>query len=79
MKKLLFILTFIVCSCSSDDNINNTPKCYDITLKGLDERGHYIVVRIKTNVFKRYQVNDYIDYVGEEKICEPINLIEQEL
>jgi hypothetical protein len=79
MKKLLIVLAFGLFSCSSDDNSNNEPKCYDITLSGLDVRGHYIVVRIKTNVFRRYQVANYLDYVGQEQLCEPINLTQQPL
>lgn len=82
MKRLILILVFALFSCSTDDvqdepQVNQT--CYQIMSRGYDARGNYIIIRFEANVNKRYKVEDYRDYLGQQQICDLTNLIEQPL
>lgn len=80
MKKLLFILAVVLIGCSAEDKQPETQStCYKIVARGFDERGDYIIVKYGNYNNKRYKVNNYLDYLNQTEICEPINLTEQTL
>lgn len=81
MKHLFIILSLALFSCSSDDTQKEQPQptCYKIISRGLDSRGNYIIINYSSYGQKRYEVNNYLDYLGQNEICEPINLTEQAL
>ncbi len=81
MKKIFILFILILNSCSSDSAEQTQPDltCYNIIARGYDNRGNYIIIKYANFVNKRYLVDDYLNYINQTKICEPINLIEQEL
>lgn len=80
MKKLLLVLALVICSCSTDDATqNNDRNCYPIIGRGFDNRGDFIIIKYNETTNKRYSVNNYLDYLNQTQICEPINLQEQTL
>jgi len=85
MKKLLlilavvFVLALIGCSAEEATEPTQTQTCYNILARGYDDRGDYIIVKISNFVQKRYSVGNYLEYINQDKVCEPINLTEQEL
>lgn len=82
MKTLLFILAFVLFSCSSDETTQpEQPQatCYDIVARGYDSRGDYIIIKYASFTNKRYAVSNYQDYLSQTELCEPITLTEQPL
>ena len=80
MKRIILILLFTFISCSSDETIEPQQlECYSILSRGYDERGDFIIVKFSDFNTKRYQVNDYTNYIGQNQICDFTNLIEQPL
>jgi hypothetical protein len=81
MKKLFIVLAYTLFSCSSDSNTQPIPEatCYNIIAKGYDERGNYIIINYANFSQKRYQVADYLDYLNQSQLCEPITLTQQAL
>jgi len=81
MKKLLLILAVVLVSCSAEDTTQTEQEqtCYTIVLRGYDNRGDYIIIKYANFINKRYSVGNYLDYMNTDKICEPINLTEQQL
>jgi len=80
MKKLLIILALTLFSCSSDSE-PTTPEtnCYRIIARGIDERGNYIIINVSDFNQRRYLVPNYLDYLGQSQLCEPITLTQQPL
>jgi len=81
MKKLFIILALTLFSCSSDETTEQVQenKCYQIISKGFDSRGDFIIINYSSFEQKRYQVGDYLEYLNQSTICEPINLTQQAL
>lgn len=81
MKKLFIVLALGLFSCSADksEEPQQTETCYNIIARGYDSRGDYIIINYSSFNQKRYSVDNYLDYIGQAKICEPINLTEQPL
>ena len=81
MKKLLIVLAFGLFSCSSDSTESTPPEatCYNIIARGYDERGDFIIINYASFVHKRYAVTNYLDYLNQTQLCEPITLIQQPL
>jgi len=81
MKKILLLIAILCLSCSSDDApiIESEPTCYKILSRGSDNRGDFIIIKYQNYTNRRYEVNNYLDYVGRTQVCEPINLMQQEL
>lgn len=81
MKKLFILFILILNSCSSDTAEQNQPDatCYPIIARGSDLRGDYIIINYSNYNQKRYLVDDYMQYINQSKLCEPITLIEQPL
>lgn len=79
MKKLFLILAITLVSCTTD-KVENNPQnnCYDIIARGYDNRGNYIIIKYNSEN-KRYMVGNYLDWINQTQICEPINLTEQPL
>jgi hypothetical protein len=83
MKKLFILFIIILNSCTANEDMQ-TPQqaeltCYPILGRGYDERGHFIIVKISNFNNKRYQVENYQDWLNRFKICEPITLTQQQL
>lgn len=81
MKKILLLLVLFMVSCSSDEQPTVEPEqtCYRIIARGFDGRGDYIIVKYGNYDNKRFAVSNYMDYLNQTEICEPINLTEQQL
>ena len=80
MKRIILILLFTFIGCSSDETIEpQQVECYSILSRGVDARGDFIIVKFSDFNNKRYQVNDYTNYIGQNQICDFTNLIEQPL
>jgi len=83
MKKLFILFIIILNSCTSNEDAQTPqqaePTCYSILGRGYDERGHFIIVKISNFNNKRYQVENYQDWLNRFKICEPITLTQQQL
>jgi hypothetical protein len=81
MKNLFIVLALGLFSCSSDGSGETQPDatCYDIIARGEDLRGDYIIIKYGNFNNKRYSVADFMEYLDQQKLCEPINLIEQPL
>ena len=81
MKKLIIILAIFFISCSTDEIEQSQPEqiCYTILAKGYDERGNFIIIKYESFNNRRYKVNNYLDYVGKNTICDLSNLTEQSL
>jgi hypothetical protein len=78
MKKLLIVLAFGLFSCSSSDD--STPaqeaKCYTILARGTSPDGDFIIIKYENFVQKKYAVANYLDWLNQTKLCEPITLTE---
>ncbi|MFM2204568.1 MAG: hypothetical protein RLZZ605_1532 [Bacteroidota bacterium] len=80
MKKLFIILVLTLVSCSTDSEPQQTQsECYTIIARGIDARGNYIIINYGGFAQKRYSVENYLDWINQTKICEPITLTEQPL
>lgn len=80
MKQILLILLFTLFSCSSEEIPEpQQAECYQILSRGYDVRGNFIIVKFSDFNNKRYKVNNYQDYIGQNQICDFTNLIEQPL
>ena len=81
MKKLLIVLALTLFSCSSDSEAIQEPDttCYSIIARGVDERGNYIIINVSDFNQRRYLVPNYLDYIGQSQLCEPITLTQQPL
>jgi len=80
MRKLFVLFILILNSCSTEKAEQQQPlTCYNILARGEDSRGDYIIIKISNFVQKRYSVSNYLDYLNQNTICEPINLTEQPL
>jgi hypothetical protein len=83
MKKLFILFIIILNSCTANEDAHTPqqaePTCYSILVRGYDERGHFIIVKISNFNNKRYQVTNYQEWLNRYKICEPITLTQQQL
>lgn len=81
MKKILFILTFVLFSCSTDklDNEQQQETCYNIIARGYDNRGDFIIIKYSNYNNRRYKVANYLDWINTNKLCEPITLTQEPL
>lgn len=81
MKKLILLLAIFFISCSTDEieQSQQAQECYQILSRGYDKRGNYIIIKYESFNNKRYQVDNYQDYIGKNKICDLSNLTEQPL
>jgi hypothetical protein len=82
MKNLFIALALIVLSCSSDDEPQAQPQepiCYPILTRGTTPDGDYIIIKYSAYTQKKYAVSNYLDYLNQAKLCEPITLTQLEL
>lgn len=82
MKKLFIlaiVLLTVACSSENEKQTEQPQKCYTIISRGYDERGDFIIIKYANYTNKRYQVNNYLDWISQTELCEPINLTEQQL
>lgn len=83
MKKLILLLAIFFISCSPDEikqeQYQYQHTCYKILSRGDDDRGNFIIIKYQEFNNKRYQVDNYKDYIGKNEICDLSNLIEQPL